>query len=88
MDVAGQAAVITGGGSGLGAETARYLAKAGAKVTVVDLNEEGAKAVAEEVGGLGLACDVGDGPQAEAVMAEGNPVASEYNHLKYKDNFA
>ena len=70
MDVAGQAAVITGGGSGLGAETARHLAKAGAKVALVDLNREGAQAVAAEIGGLALACDVGDGPQAEAVMAE------------------
>ena len=70
MDITGHAAVITGGGSGLGAETARHLAKAGAKVTVVDLNEAGVAAVAAETGGLGLICDVGDGPQAEAVMAK------------------
>ncbi len=70
MDVAEQAAVITGGGSGLGAETARHLARAGARVTVVDLNQAGVAAVAEEIGGLGLVCDVGDGPQAETVMAK------------------
>ncbi len=38
MDLRGQAAMVTGGGSGLGAETARQLARAGAKVTVLDLD--------------------------------------------------
>ena len=45
MDVKGQAAIVTGAGSGLGAETARFLAKAGAKVAVLDL--DGAAAVAD-----------------------------------------
>jgi NAD(P)-dependent dehydrogenase (short-subunit alcohol dehydrogenase family) len=70
MDVSGHAAIVTGGGSGLGAETARHLAAAGAKVTVLDLNEAGAKAVAEEIGGLGLACDVGSAEAAEAAVAQ------------------
>jgi NAD(P)-dependent dehydrogenase (short-subunit alcohol dehydrogenase family) len=70
MDVNGLAAVVTGGGSGMGAETARYLAKAGAKVTVLDINEEGVKAVAEEIGGLGLTCDVTSAEGAEAAMAQ------------------
>ena len=58
MNVAGHAAVVTGGGSGMGAETARRLAAAGAQVAVLDLDEAAAVAVAAEIGGLGLACDV------------------------------
>src|SRR5690554_876548 len=70
MDVKGLAAIVTGGGSGMGATTARALAKAGAKVAVLDINEEGVKRVAEEIGGLGFRCDVTSAEQAEAVMAE------------------
>ncbi len=70
MDVKGHAAVVTGGGSGLGAETGRALAAAGAKVTLLDVNAETAAARAAEIGGLGLACDVGDAASAEAAMAQ------------------
>ena len=52
MDVRGHAAIVTGAGSGLGAETARHLARAGAKVAVLDVNMEGAEQVATETGGL------------------------------------
>ena len=58
MKIAGQAAIVTGGASGLGAQTARELARRGAKVAVLDRNDEGAKAVAAEIGGLGVACDI------------------------------
>jgi NAD(P)-dependent dehydrogenase (short-subunit alcohol dehydrogenase family) len=70
MDVRGQGAIVTGGGSGLGAETARHLAAAGAKVCVLDINAKAAAAVAGEVGGLGLACDVASAEAAEAAVAE------------------
>ena len=60
MDVQGKAAVVTGGGSGLGAATARLLASKGAKVAVLDVNEDGIKAVAGEIGGLAVKCDVTD----------------------------
>ncbi len=70
MDVKGLAAVVTGGASGLGAETARHLAKAGAKVTVLDLKAEAADAVAREIGGLGLGLDVADAVAAEAAMGQ------------------
>ncbi len=69
MDVKGHAAIVTGGGSGLGAETARHLAAAGAKVTALDLNGEAAEGVAREIGGLGLACDVSSAEAAEAAVA-------------------
>lgn len=60
MKIEGQAALVTGGGSGLGAQTARELAALGAKVAVLDRNAEAARAVAAEIGGLGLACDITD----------------------------
>ena len=70
MDVRGHGAIVTGGGSGLGAETARHLAAAGAKVCVLDIDADAAAAVAGEVGGLGLACDVASAEAAEAAVAE------------------
>lgn len=58
MDISRMAAVVTGGGSGLGAATARALAAKGAKVSILDVNLDKAQAVAKEIGGLALACDV------------------------------
>ena len=69
MKLSGHGAIVTGGGSGLGAETARHLAKAGAKVCVLDLDGDKAAAVAAEVGGLGIACDVAGAEAAEAAVA-------------------
>jgi NAD(P)-dependent dehydrogenase (short-subunit alcohol dehydrogenase family) len=51
IDLTGKVAVITGAGSGIGAATARLLARHGAKVHVADLNAEAASAVAREIGG-------------------------------------
>jgi len=58
MEINGLAAIVTGGGSGLGAETARQLAAKGAKVALLDVNMEGTQAVAQEIGGLAIECDV------------------------------
>ncbi len=69
MKLSGQSALVTGGASGLGAATARALAKAGAKVAVLDVNLEAARAVATEIGGLAVACDVSDAKSAEAAVA-------------------
>jgi len=44
MQITGQAALVTGGGSGIGADVARHLAALGAKVTVLDVNLAGAEA--------------------------------------------
>ena len=60
----GQAAIVTGGASGLGAATARALAAAGAKVAVFDLNEKGAASVAKDIGGIAVGCDVVSAPTA------------------------
>ncbi len=70
MQINGQAAIVTGGASGMGADTARHLAKLGAKVTVLDMNEAAVKQVAQEIGGLGLVCDVSDAASAERAFAE------------------
>jgi NAD(P)-dependent dehydrogenase (short-subunit alcohol dehydrogenase family) len=61
MEIKGQAAIVTGGASGLGAATARMLAKAGARVTILDRDGDAAARVASDIGALGLGCDVTDG---------------------------
>ncbi len=69
MQVKGHAALVSGGGSGLGAATARALAAAGARVAVLDINEAAAQAVAAEVGGIAVRCDVVDAASGEAAVA-------------------
>ena len=69
MQLKDQAAIVTGGASGLGAATARRLAKEGAKVAVFDLNTSLAETVAKEIGGVAITCDVADGASAEAAVA-------------------
>src|SRR5262245_9905853 len=70
MDIKGHAAIVTGGASGLGAATAAMLAGAGAKVACLDVNLDGARAVADKIGGLAIRCDVTDSDQAVAALAE------------------
>ena len=70
MLLRGQAAVVTGGGSGLGAATAALLARAGCRVAVLDINRDAAVASAAACGGVGIACDVADAGSAEAALAE------------------
>jgi NAD(P)-dependent dehydrogenase (short-subunit alcohol dehydrogenase family) len=60
MDPVDHAAVVTGGASGLGEETAIRLARAGVKVAVFDLNREAARKAASTIGGIGIECDVSD----------------------------
>ncbi len=69
MDAKGLTAIVTGGASGLGEATARRLAGAGARVGVLDMNEERAQAVAGEIGGAAAVCDVTDGASHEAAVA-------------------
>ena len=63
MDLTGQGALVTGGASGIGAAAVRRLAGAGARVAVVDLDADGAAALAAEVGGVALPAD-GTDPDA------------------------
>jgi NAD(P)-dependent dehydrogenase (short-subunit alcohol dehydrogenase family) len=68
MDIKGQAAIVTGGASGLGAATARALAAAGARVAIFDVNAQAAAEVAAEIKGVAIACDVGDAASGEAAV--------------------
>ena len=70
MDIKGHATVVTGGASGLGAATASELACAGAKVTVMDVNLDGARALAEKIGGHAVACDVTNAEQSSAALKD------------------
>src|SRR6201985_2409782 len=69
MQLKDQAAIVTGGASGLGAATARRLAKGGAKVAIYDVNAKLAETVAKEIGGVAATCDVSDSASAEAAIA-------------------
>ena len=70
MEIKGQIALVTGGGSGLGAATARELAKQGAKVAILDVNAEGANTVAKEIGGIGISCDITNTESIANALAE------------------
>jgi NAD(P)-dependent dehydrogenase (short-subunit alcohol dehydrogenase family) len=70
MLINGVAALVTGGGSGLGESTARELASLGAKVAVLDLNHAHARRVASEIGGLAIACDVTDSNDMSRALEE------------------
>jgi NAD(P)-dependent dehydrogenase (short-subunit alcohol dehydrogenase family) len=70
MDIKGRAAFVTGGGSGLGAATARALAAAGARIAIFDRDTAKGEAIAREIGGHFFACDVADARSAEAAIAQ------------------
>ena len=68
MNIQGQSAFVTGGGSGLGEAVARELTRLGAKVTVFDRNAEGAQRVADAIGGLATVGDVADSDNVTAAL--------------------
>ncbi len=68
MEIGGHGAIVAGGASGLGAATARALAKVGAKVAVLDINMDVAREVASETGGAAVECDVTSPKNAEAAI--------------------
>jgi NAD(P)-dependent dehydrogenase (short-subunit alcohol dehydrogenase family) len=70
MKLTGVAAIVTGGGSGLGRATAEALAAKGAKVTVFDLNPAAAEEAAKAIGGLAVAGDVADEVSVSAALAK------------------
>jgi 3-hydroxybutyrate dehydrogenase len=69
-DLDGRTALVTGGASGIGAACARELAARGAVVTVADLDDVGAKSVAQEIGGKAWAVDLSDVAALEGVRLE------------------
>ncbi|MGD9767117.1 MAG: SDR family NAD(P)-dependent oxidoreductase [Pseudolabrys sp.] len=85
MQITGHAAIVTGGGSGLGAATAERLAKAGARVAVLDVNKDAATAVAKKIGGIAVHCDVTDAKSGEEAIAE---AAASHNTARILINCA
>jgi NAD(P)-dependent dehydrogenase (short-subunit alcohol dehydrogenase family) len=70
MHIKNQIAVISGGASGMGAATARYLAKAGAKVAILDRNFAAAQQLADELNGIAVGADVTQSESITQAMAE------------------
>ena len=70
MQIKGQAALVTGGGSGLGEATARELARLGARVAVLDLNLDNARRVAADIGGLAIQTDVSNAESMQAAIEQ------------------
>ncbi|MBB3293313.1 MULTISPECIES: SDR family NAD(P)-dependent oxidoreductase [unclassified Roseateles] len=71
MNLTGQAALVTGAGSGLGEAVARTLAAQGVRVALLDINEAGARRVADELGAdraLALRCDITDAASVTAAL--------------------
>jgi NAD(P)-dependent dehydrogenase (short-subunit alcohol dehydrogenase family) len=65
MNIAGTSAIITGGGSGIGAASARALTRLGARCVIVDRDEEAGQQVAKDIGGIFARADVTDGAAAQ-----------------------
>src|SRR6476620_941245 len=70
MDIKGKVFIVTGGASGLGEGTARMLAANGGKVVIADMQVEKGEAIAEEIGGAFVKCDVSQEADGQAVVAK------------------
>ena len=69
MDIQDKVFIVTGGASGLGEGTARMLAGHGGRVVVADLQDAKGQALAEEIGGRFVRCDVSQEADGQAVVA-------------------
>lgn len=65
----GRRIIVTGGASGIGRATARLFREEGAQVAVLDRSDNAAKAVADEIGGIAVTCDVSDPASVSAAVA-------------------
>ena len=70
MDIAGKVFIVTGGASGLGEGTARMLAGLGGTVVIADMQVEKGQAVAQDIGGAFVKCDVSSEADGQAVVAQ------------------
>jgi NAD(P)-dependent dehydrogenase (short-subunit alcohol dehydrogenase family) len=70
MDIQGKVFIVTGGASGLGEGTARMLAANGGKVVIADMQAEKGEAIAKELGGAFVKCDVSNEADGQAVVAK------------------
>ncbi|MEP6791480.1 MAG: SDR family oxidoreductase [Ramlibacter sp.] len=67
--LAGRVCIVTGGAQGIGEACARRFAREGARVVIADVDDARGQALASELGGLYVHCDVGDKAQADALVA-------------------
>ena len=70
MDIAGKVFIVTGGASGLGEGTARMIVANGGQVVIADMQAEEGAAVAQELGGAFVKCDVSNEADGQAVVAQ------------------
>ena len=70
MEIQGKVFIVTGGASGLGEGTARMLAERGGKVVIADMQTEKGEAVAKDIGGVFVRCDVSSEADGQAVVAQ------------------
>ena len=84
INLEGSSSVVTGGASGIGEASARQLASAGSRVVIADLNDDRGQAVATELGGLFVHCDVTSTDDADTAVA----AASEMGPLRALVNSA
>src|SRR5229473_6588516 len=68
--LAGRKIIITGGASGIGRATARLFRREGAAVAILDRSDNAAKAVADEIGAVAIACDVSDPASVSAAVSK------------------
>jgi 3-hydroxybutyrate dehydrogenase len=76
LDLTGRSALVTGAASGIGRACAERLARAGAAVTVLDLNGDAAKAVADEIGGEAMQADLSDYEVLDSINVEADVVVN------------
>ena len=70
MDIAGKVFIVTGGASGLGEGTAHMLAAHGGLVVIADMQVDKGEAVAREIGGVFVRCDVSNETDGQTVVAK------------------
>ena len=76
LDLTGRSALVTGAASGIGRACAERLARAGAMVTVLDLNGDAAKEVADEIGGETMQADLSDYEVLDSMNIEADVVVN------------
>lgn len=90
VDLTGRSALVTGAASGIGRACAERLARAGAAVTVLDLNGEGAREVASEIGREALQADLSDHEVLDALKVEADVVVNNagLQHVAAMEDFS
>jgi 3-hydroxybutyrate dehydrogenase len=76
LDLTGRSALVTGAASGIGRACAERLARAGAAVTVLDLNGDAARKVADEIGGEAMQADLSDYGVLDSLRVEADVVVN------------